>query len=103
MVNKVNNDREAYGEVHYIVSSRTVKNHVFAEEDTASTAVATEYLMEWKDGHEPSWVPTEAIAMDVVAEYDTSWWTASKKVNADALAVVLTDETLQRDPDGEDE
>jgi hypothetical protein len=96
MVNKVNDDEEAYGEVHCIVSSRTVKNHVFAEDDTATTAVTTEYLMEWKDGHEPSWVPTEAIATDVVAEYETSWWTASKKAKADALATLLADETLQR-------
>ena len=58
--------------------------------------------MEWKDGHEPSWIPAEAIAADVMAEYETSWWTTAKKADAEALAALLADETLQRDPDAED-
>lgn len=101
-VSKGGDDEEAYGEVDRIVSSRTVKNPVFAEDGSATTAVATEYLVEWKDGHEPSWVPAEAIAADVVAEFETPWWTAAKKADAEALAALLADETLQRDPDAED-
>ena len=65
---KGGDDKEAYGEV-----DRTVSSPVFAEDGSATAAVATEYLVEWKDGHEPSWVPAEAIAADVVAEYETPW------------------------------
>ncbi|TVU48491.1 hypothetical protein EJB05_08129, partial [Eragrostis curvula] len=102
-VNKESDDEEeAYGEVDRIVSSRTVTNPVFAEDGSATTAVATEYLVEWKDGHEPSWVPAGAIAADVVAEYETPWWNAAKKADADALAALLADEALRRDPDAED-
>ena len=67
---KGGDEEEAYGEVDRIVSSRAVKNPVFAEDGSATTSVATEYLVEWKDGHEPSWIPAEAIAADVVAEYE---------------------------------
>ncbi|KAI4996411.1 hypothetical protein ZWY2020_051217 [Hordeum vulgare] len=67
-------DEEGYGEVDRIVSSRTVKNAVFAEDGSATTVTATEYLVEWKDGHEPTWIPAEAIAADVLAEYETPWW-----------------------------
>ncbi|WVZ55346.1 hypothetical protein U9M48_006018 [Paspalum notatum var. saurae] len=95
-------EEEAYGEVDRIVSSRTVKNPVFAEDGSATTAVATEYLVEWKDGHEPSWVPAEAIAADVVAEFETPWWTAAKKADAEALSALLADEALRRDPAAED-
>lgn len=95
-------EEEAYGEVDRIVSSRTVSSPVFAEDGSATAAVATEFLVEWKDGHEPSWVPAEAIAADVVAEYETPWWTAAKKADAEALAALLADETLRRDPDAED-
>ena len=99
---KGGDDEEAYGEVDRIVSSHTVSSPVFAEDGLATAAVATEYLVEWKDGHEPSWVPAEAIAADVVAEYETPWWTAAKKADTEALAALLVDETLQRDPDAED-
>ncbi|ONL93361.1 Signal recognition particle 43 kDa protein chloroplastic [Zea mays] len=95
-------EEEAYGEVDRIVSSRTVSSPVFAEDGSATAAVATEFLVEWKDGHEPSWVPAEAIAADVVAEYETPWWTAAKKADSEALAALLADETLRRDPDAED-
>jgi signal recognition particle 43 kDa protein len=101
-VSKENDDEDAYGEVDRIVSSRTVKNPVFTEDLAATTAVATEYLVGWKDGLEPSWVPAEAIAADVVAEYETPWWTAAKKADADALAALLADEMMQRDPNAED-
>ncbi|XP_062209758.1 probable signal recognition particle 43 kDa protein, chloroplastic [Phragmites australis] len=101
-VSKEGNEEEAYGEVDRIVSSRTIKNAVFAEDGSANTVIATEYLVEWRDGHEPSWVPAEAIAADVVAEYETPWWTAAKKADAEALSALLADETLQRDPNAED-
>ncbi|CAD6250946.1 unnamed protein product [Miscanthus lutarioriparius] len=92
-------DKEAYGEVDRIVSKyRTVAAAVFAEDGFATAIVATEYLVEWKDGHEPSWVPAEAIAADVVAEYETLWWTTTKKADTEALAALLVDETLRRDP-----
>lgn len=95
-------DDESYGEVDRIVSSRTVKNAVFAEDGSATTVTATEYLVEWKDGHEPTWIPAEAIAADVVAEYETPWWEAAKKADADALGALLADEVLRRDPNAED-
>ncbi|XP_048532640.1 probable signal recognition particle 43 kDa protein, chloroplastic [Triticum urartu] len=95
-------DEEGYGEVDRIVSSRTVKNAVFAEDGSATTVTATEYLVEWKDGHEPTWIPSEAIAADVVAEYETPWWDAAKKADVDALGALLADEALRRDPNAED-
>uniref|UniRef100_A0A0D9VP61 Chromo domain-containing protein n=1 Tax=Leersia perrieri TaxID=77586 RepID=A0A0D9VP61_9ORYZ len=95
-------DDEAYGEVDRIVSSRTVKSAVFAEDGSATTATATEYLVEWKDGHEATWIPAEAIAADVVAEYETPWWAAAKKADAAEIAALLADEALRRDPDAED-
>ncbi|KAM0835972.1 hypothetical protein ACQ4PT_062589 [Festuca glaucescens] len=95
-------DDEGYGEVDRIVSSRTVKSAVFAEDGSATTVTATEYLVEWKDGHEPTWIQAEAIAADVVAEYETPWWEAAKKADAEALGALLADETLRRDPNAED-
>lgn len=44
-----------------------------------------EYLIEWKDGHAPSWVPSNYIAKDVVAEYESPWWTAAKKADENAF------------------
>ncbi|KOM58036.1 hypothetical protein LR48_Vigan11g106900 [Vigna angularis] len=43
------------------------------------------YLIEWKDGHKPSWVPTDFIAKDVIVEYETLWWTPTKKVDKPTL------------------
>lgn len=48
-----------------------------------------EYLIEWKDDHAPTWVPSEFIAKDVVAEYETPWWTAAKKSDETALKSIL--------------
>ncbi|KAG8073329.1 hypothetical protein GUJ93_ZPchr0006g43830 [Zizania palustris] len=101
-VSKGGDDDEAYGEVDRIVSSRTVKNPVFAEDGSATTVTSTEYLVEWKDGHEHTWIPAEAIAADVVAEYETPWWTAAKKADVEAISALLADETLRRDTDAED-
>lgn len=48
-----------------------------------------EYLIEWKDGHAPSWVPQDFIAKDVVAEYESPWWTAAKKADEMALKELI--------------
>ncbi|WVZ03162.1 hypothetical protein V8G54_023968 [Vigna mungo] len=69
---------ESYGEVKGIIGSRAL-----------DAAAGMEYLIEWKDGHEPSWVPADFIAKDVVAEYETPWWTAAKKADEPALRNIL--------------
>ncbi|KAG4973626.1 hypothetical protein JHK87_030447 [Glycine soja] len=65
---------ESYGEVKGIIGSRALE-----------AATGMEYLIEWNDGHAPSWVPADFIAKDVVAEYETPWWTAAKKADESAL------------------
>ncbi|GFQ01323.1 signal recognition particle 43 kDa protein chloroplastic [Phtheirospermum japonicum] len=65
---------ETYGEVNRIIGSRALEN-----------GRGMEYLIEWKDEHAPTWVPSDYIAKDVVAEYETPWWTATKKADAAAL------------------
>ncbi|OWM80462.1 signal recognition particle 43 kDa protein, chloroplastic [Punica granatum] len=67
-------DDESFGEVDKIIGSRALEG-----------GTGMEYLIEWKDGHEPSWVPSDFIAKDVVAEYETPWWTAAKKADEAAL------------------
>lgn len=69
-----NEDDESYGEVNRIIGSRAVEG-----------GTGMEYLIEWKDGHAPSWVPSSYIAKDVVAEYESPWWTAVKKADEVAL------------------
>lgn len=69
-----NNEDESYGEVSKIIGSRAVGD-----------GSAMEYLIEWKDGHAPSWLQSDYIAKDVVAEYETPWWTAAKKIDEPAL------------------
>ncbi|XP_019705414.1 probable signal recognition particle 43 kDa protein, chloroplastic [Elaeis guineensis] len=93
---------EDYGEVSRIIGSRTVRTPVYGDDGSVSTTTMTEYLIEWKDGHAPSWVPAAAIAADVVAEYETLWWTAARKADAAALSTLLADESTERDPDAED-
>ncbi|CAK7329408.1 unnamed protein product [Dovyalis caffra] len=73
-------DDEAYGEVSRIIGSRALEG-----------GTGMEYLIEWKDGHTPSWVPSDFIAKDVVAEYETPWWTAAKKADESALREVLSE------------
>ncbi|XP_020214788.1 signal recognition particle 43 kDa protein, chloroplastic [Cajanus cajan] len=80
---------ESYGEVKGLIASRAVD------------AAAMEYLIEWKDGHAPSWLPAEFIAKDVVAEYETPWWTAAKKADDSALRKIL-DSADGRDVDAVD-
>ncbi|XP_058188446.1 signal recognition particle 43 kDa protein, chloroplastic [Rhododendron vialii] len=65
---------ETYGEVNKIIGSRALQN-----------GTGMEYLIEWKDDHAPTWVPSNYIAADVVAEYETPWWTAAKKADDSAL------------------
>ncbi|KAK4774611.1 hypothetical protein SAY86_009546 [Trapa natans] len=67
-------DDESFGEVDKIIGSRALEG-----------GMGMEYLIEWKDGHEPSWVPADFIAKDVVAEYETPWWNAAKKADEAAL------------------
>lgn len=71
-------EESSYGEVNRIIGSRTA-------------AAAMEYLIEWKDGHSPSWVPSSYIAADVVSEYETPWWTAARKADEQALSQLLQD------------
>lgn len=74
-------DDESYGEVSKIIGSRALEG-----------GTGMEYLIEWKDGHAPSWVPSNYIAKDVVAEYETPWWNAAKKADEPALSRILNDD-----------
>jgi signal recognition particle protein len=69
---------ESYGEVKKIIGSKALED-----------STGMEYLIEWKDGHEPSWVPADFIAKDVVSEYETPWWTAARKSDENALRTIL--------------
>lgn len=62
-----------------------------------------EYLIEWKDDHSPTWVPSDFIAKDVVAEYETPWWNAVKKADEEALKKIVEDSDDGRDVDAVDE
>lgn len=73
-------DDESYGEVSKIIGSTAVEG-----------GKGMEYFIEWKDGHTPSWVPSDFIAKDVVAEYETPWWTAAKKADSSALIQILSE------------
>lgn len=85
-------EEEAYGEVKGIIGSRVVEGP------------RMEYLIEWKDGHTPSWVPSQNIAKDVIAEYEIPWWTAAKKADEAALKSLLSQEGASlRDVDAVDE
>ncbi|KAL4037681.1 hypothetical protein IC575_001281 [Cucumis melo] len=84
-------DDESYGEVDGIIGSRALPD-----------ATGMEYLIKWKDGHSPSWVPSDFIAKDVVAEYETPWWTAAKKADKSALESLI-DSGDERDFDAVDE
>ncbi|KAK6916795.1 Ankyrin repeat [Dillenia turbinata] len=69
---------ESYGEVSKIIGSRAIEG-----------GQGMEYLIEWKDDHAPSWVPSQYIANDVVAEFETPWWTAAKKADEAALKQLI--------------
>ncbi|TXG64959.1 hypothetical protein EZV62_011953 [Acer yangbiense] len=71
-------EEESYGEVNKIIGSRALQG-----------GTGMEYLIEWKDDHAPSWVPSDYIAGDVVAEYETPWWTAAKKADDSALKQLI--------------
>ncbi|EOA33811.1 hypothetical protein CARUB_v10021283mg [Capsella rubella] len=83
-------ESSSYGEVNKIIGSRR-----------AAEVGAMEYLIEWKDGHSPSWVPSSYIAADVVSEYETPWWTAARKADEQALSQLLEDQ--DRDVNAVDE
>lgn len=61
-----------------------------------------QYLISWKDGHSPSWVPSGSIAKDVVAEYENPWWTAAKNADESALSQLIAAEDDSRDVDAVD-
>ncbi|CAI8617164.1 unnamed protein product [Vicia faba] len=69
---------ESYGEVKKIIGSKTLED-----------STGMEYLIEWKDGHEPSWVPADFIAKDVLSEYENPWWTAARKANETEIKAIL--------------
>lgn len=79
---------EAFGEVKKIIGSRAFGGTM-------------QYLIEWEDGHRPTWVPSANIARDVVEEYEGPWWAAVKKVDKNKLAELLED--VERDVDAIDE
>lgn len=85
---------ESYGEVNKIIGSRALEN-----------GKGMEYLIEWKDDHAPTWVPSNYIAADVVAEYETPWWTAAKKADDSALKHLISSAAAAdgRDVDAVDE
>ncbi|KAG6653584.1 hypothetical protein CIPAW_05G087600 [Carya illinoinensis] len=85
------NEDESYGEVNKIIGSRALEG-----------GTGMEYLIEWKDGHSPSWVPSDFIAKDVVAEYETPWWTAAKKADEAAFQRLISAEEDLRDVDAVD-
>lgn len=88
-----------YGNVSRIIGSRNVPTI-----DGPPGSQTTEYLVEWVDELEPSWVPASSIAADVVAEYVTPWWNAAKKADVAKLSALLSDPaTPSRDPDLLDE
>lgn len=80
--------QEVYGEVSKIIASRAIDHRMF-------------YLIEWKDGHEPSWLPATGIAKDVLAEYESNWWKAARAGDDAKLKELLSDEG--RDVDAVDE
>ncbi|XP_022881179.1 signal recognition particle 43 kDa protein, chloroplastic [Olea europaea var. sylvestris] len=73
------NEDESYGEVNKIIGSRALEN-----------GSGMEYLIEWKDDHVPTWVPSDYIAKDVIAEYEAPWWNAVKKADETALREVIS-------------
>ncbi|TMW85346.1 hypothetical protein EJD97_023294 [Solanum chilense] len=82
---------ETYGEVNKIIGSRAIEG-----------GKGMEYLIEWKDEHAPTWVPSNFIAQDVVAEYETPWWNAAKKSDESALRELIEAED-DRDVDAVDD
>ncbi|CAH9055265.1 unnamed protein product [Cuscuta epithymum] len=84
---------ETYGEVNKIIGSRRA----------TEAGTGMEYLIEWKDEHAPTWVPSDYIANDVVAEYETPWWTAVKKADESSLRKLVEASDDGRDVDAVDE
>ncbi|CAN1761679.1 Signal recognition particle 43 kDa protein, chloroplastic [Linum perenne] len=78
-----------YGEVEKIIGSRALAGDA-----------GMEYLIQWKDSHEPSWVPSDYIARDVLAEFESPWWTAAKKADESALRSILKSDDALMMPHG---
>ncbi|GAA0156867.1 homeodomain transcription factor [Lithospermum erythrorhizon] len=72
------NEAETYGDVDKIIGSRALED-----------GTGMEYLIQWRDEHSPTWVPSQFIAGDVVAEYETPWWSAAKKADESALREII--------------
>ncbi|VFQ83638.1 unnamed protein product [Cuscuta campestris] len=83
---------ESYDEVSRIISSWAVEG-----------GRGMEYLIEWKDEHPPTWIPSDFIAKDFVAEYEIPWWTAVKKADESSLRELLNAGDGGRDADAVDE
>ncbi|XP_074286414.1 signal recognition particle 43 kDa protein, chloroplastic [Silene latifolia] len=86
---------ETYGEVNRIIGSRV----------SVLSPTTMEYLIEWNDGHAPTWVPSNFIAADVVSDFETPWWSAAKKADVDALQRVISSDVesgFDRDPNAVD-
>lgn len=88
---------DSYGLVKRIIGSRSSDTGAADGGEVAKM----EYLIEWQDGHDPSWEPAANVAADVVAEYETPWWTAAKKADAAALSALLESDPA-RDVDAVD-
>ncbi|KAM1137096.1 hypothetical protein ACFX2B_034734 [Malus domestica] len=89
--NEPDENDESYGEVDKIIGSRALVS-----------GKGMQYLISWKDGHSPSWVPSGSIAKDVVAEYENPWWTAAKNADESALSQLIAAEDDSRDVDAVD-
>ncbi|PQQ13351.1 signal recognition particle 43 kDa protein chloroplastic [Prunus yedoensis var. nudiflora] len=83
-------------------TSRTARSTGSSETEHWRGGKGMEYLISWKDGHAPSWVPSDFIAKDVVAEYESPWWTAAKKADESALSQLIAAEDDWRDVDAVD-
>ncbi|VFQ95057.1 unnamed protein product [Cuscuta campestris] len=83
---------KSYGEVNRIINSRA-----------AEGGRGMEYLIEWRDEHPPTCIPSDLIAKDVVAEYEIPWWTGVKKAGESSLRELLNAGDGGRDADAVDE
>ncbi|KAI3896212.1 hypothetical protein MKW92_031749 [Papaver armeniacum] len=87
---------ESFGEVKKIIGSRRAAASIEGG-DAEEGGGLMEYLIEWKDGHTPSWLPASFIAKDVIAEYETPWWNAAKKADDVALQNLIQSTANEED------
>ncbi|XP_073099144.1 probable signal recognition particle 43 kDa protein, chloroplastic [Elaeis guineensis] len=69
-------------------------------EEERGKGKSREYLLEWKD---EGGNPFATIAVDIVVEYKTRWWTTAWKAYAAVLSTLLADESIERNVGMEDE